>query len=158
MKKKHLLLLLPLLLLFVRIPVHKVTFGKAYGECMDSCAIIYSVSKYRITKDVYSSVFDLYEGRRSGKHTFIEEDHDGSFNACKPWVPLLMVLVPEGFTVGCPDCWDQGNILFEIEAFGKKKTYSIDPSKIPFYFYDLEAVISFHERKCEEQLNVFKKQ
>lgn len=136
---------------FIRIPAKQVTFGFYAGECIDSCQVVYTVSEYKIKKSIWSYPSEIYDSENLIDQKKLEENEDGSFNKYKPWIPLLMLIIPSS-TIGCPDCMDQGGIILDFEVMGISKRFNIDPLQSPFYFWNMNDKLTSLGKAIDKKL------
>jgi hypothetical protein len=101
-----------------------IIFGSSACECVGQCIVLYKLD-------------DLHLYKMSNKVQFCTkpsdihwtQQPDSSFkkaSVLKQNTP--MILKEKGGTVGCPDCADQGTVIFEIKKSSGDVNWRLDPS------------------------------
>ena len=127
-KKLSLLLTLTVLLWGCRkeYPIDYVIFGHSACECAGQCITLYRLDDQHLYK-MSNTV------RRCTRPTNLNWTQlpDSSFQkATALKQDMSDTLKTKGGTVGCPDCADQGTIIFEIYGQSHSIKWQLDPSEI----------------------------
>jgi hypothetical protein len=118
--------------LLTREQADHIIFGRYYGECMgDECVQIFKLTD----KNLYKDQINKYPGK--GPYVW-KKMTDKTFRIAEDlpdYFPDEFTHAPQ--TYGCPDCADQGGIVFIISDASITKIWSLDQDRnqIPDAFH-----------------------
>ena len=129
--KKELGLLLTIMVCFLGChkenpTIDHIIFGSSACECAGKCITLYKLDDQHLYK-----MSNTVQGCMRPTDLNWTELPDSSFQKATALKQEMSgILKEKGGTVGCPDCVDQGTIIFEIYKTSSSIKWRLDPAEI----------------------------